>query len=401
MEIRQLFLFTILSIILMGPVSSQDDYDEDEYYEDDGEYIYEEYEYEYDEDCDDPDDDGICGTEGEEYEDRPMFGEDDSTLVRVDMGNTARLTCTVHSLGSRVISWKRGSDFTTLGKSLMVDDKRMSVTLDQSSSTLTIALVKEQDAGDYACTVAAEEPISRTFTIEIKAPPNVKIIGKPPGGEISKKAGSSVALNCQGEGDPKPQLKWKKLNSKLVMPGGRLELSNIKISEAGTYQCIADNGFGQPAIDSVKLSVKHKPVVFVDEEYVRDEETQEIKALKLTCSVQAFPAATFSKWTRGDQELNLPQERLQLKREGGKLVLEISKPVQTDLGVYTCKATNSEGTMFAVLTNKEMTSLPTSAAPQMMVEKAAITTPSGSDKIFCPVVTTALALILTCLVQSF
>jgi len=400
MEIRQLFLFALLSITVIGSVSSQDDYYEYEEYEDDGEYIYEEYEYEYDEDCDDPDGDGICGTEGEEYEDRPMFGDGDSTLVRVDMGNTARLTCTVHGLGSRVISWKRGENFITLGKSLTVDDKRMSVTLDQSSSTLTIALVKEQDTGDYACTVStAEEPISRTFTIEIKAPPHVKIIGKPPGGEISKKAGAAVALTCQGEGDPKPQLKWKKLNSKFVMPGARLELSSITISEAGTYQCIADNGFGQPAVDSVKLSVKHKPVVFVDEEYLRDEETQEIKYLKLTCLVQAFPAAT-AEWTRSDQELKLPQERMELKKEDGKHVLEIWKPVQTDLGVYTCKATNSEGTMFAVLTNKEMASLPPSAAPQLMAEKVSIPTPSGSDKLFCPVVTTAFALVLTCLVRS-
>jgi len=101
-----------------------------------------------------------------ENQDRPMFGDGDSTLVRVDMGNTARLTCTVHGLG-HMISWKKGEELISLGHFLMSDDQRMSVTKDFSSSTLTIGLVTQQDAGDYACTVDEQEPISRTFTIEI------------------------------------------------------------------------------------------------------------------------------------------------------------------------------------------------------------------------------------------
>ena len=73
-----------------------DDYDDYEYDDD--------YEYEYVDDCEDPDDDGYCETDDDYvYPDdevlTPQFGEDTMT-VRVDMGNTARITCTVHDLGT-------------------------------------------------------------------------------------------------------------------------------------------------------------------------------------------------------------------------------------------------------------------------------------------------------------
>ena len=70
-----------------------------DYYDD---YAYEgdEYEYEYIDDCEDPDDDGYCETNEEDYEYlEPAFGEDDKTVVSADMGNTARISCTVHDLG--------------------------------------------------------------------------------------------------------------------------------------------------------------------------------------------------------------------------------------------------------------------------------------------------------------
>ena len=56
-------------------------------------------------DCLDADDDGYCETD-EDYSDysenedlEPEFGED-TTTIRVDMGNTARITCTVNDLGN-------------------------------------------------------------------------------------------------------------------------------------------------------------------------------------------------------------------------------------------------------------------------------------------------------------
>ena len=67
-----------------------------------------------------------------------------------------------------MISWKKGDSFLTLGGSLLAPDDRFSVDLTDSSSTLTITLVKQEDAGQYVCQVATTEPLTKTFSIEIK-----------------------------------------------------------------------------------------------------------------------------------------------------------------------------------------------------------------------------------------
>ena len=40
-----------------------------------------------------------------------------------------------------------------------------------------------------------------------------------------------------------------------------LQFSSISENDAGTYQCIAENGFGQPAVDSIQILVKRKFVI--------------------------------------------------------------------------------------------------------------------------------------------
>ena len=134
-------------------------------------YDYEEgdYEYVYDDDCQDLDGDDYCDEEADtDYEDvSPWFGEDE-TGVKVDLGNTARLTCTVNQLGSQVISWKRGDSFLFLGQSPLTNDRRYSVEMTDSSSSLTITLVTQEDAGDFKCQVASTPPLEQIFSIEIK-----------------------------------------------------------------------------------------------------------------------------------------------------------------------------------------------------------------------------------------
>eukprot|EP00092_Neocalanus_flemingeri_P010241 GFUD01011032.1.p1 GENE.GFUD01011032.1~~GFUD01011032.1.p1 ORF type:complete len:403 (+),score=108.26 GFUD01011032.1:192-1400(+) len=340
------------------------------YEDDDYEYVYED-DYEYVDDCLDADDDGYCETDeeypdeelDEEPEEEPEFGED-TTTVRVDMGNTARITCTVINLGSSVVSWKKDGSFLSLGGSLLADDPRISISMTPSSSELTITLVKGEDAGDYVCQVATTEIMAKTFTIEIKSPPNVKIVNKPESSTYTVKEGSALTILCEGEGDPKPTLSWKRLNSQMPASqnnqnSGSLQFSSISENESGTYQCIAGNGFGQPAVDSIQILVKHKPTIYVQEEYVENKENNKVELLQLICSVQAYPAAETT-WTRSDNPL--PEERMNIRDEDGRHILEISNPKQSDVGVYTCEAVNSEGKVYAVLNVKENENLPAEEA---------------------------------------
>ena len=66
-----------------------------------------------------------------------------------------------------------------------------------------------------------------------------------------------------------------------------------------------------------------------------------------------------AKWRRGGSELDAT--RSSEKQELDRTVLEIVNPSQDDLGVYTCEASNSEGEVSEVLTNKENNLIPAAA----------------------------------------
>jgi len=354
-------LLSLLAATSVGGAAVGDADDYSDYYAED------EYEY-YDEDCLDEDGDEYCdepdyedadSAAGEEGEGAPVFG-DDETYVKVDLGNTARLSCSVTRLGSRTISWKRGESFLFLGDSSLVEDTRYSVDTGPDTSTLTITLVSPEDAGDFTCQVATADMMEQTFTIEIKAPPSVRISNKPSSGELLVQEGDTVELECQGEGDPQPSLTWKRLSSQL--PGGATQPHSGKIvfpsisgSDGGTYQCEASNGFGHPAMDSVNLRVKHKPLVYVHEELRHSEDTEQLEVLALVCSVQAYPRAE-TKWRRDDAAL--PGARVSHNHHEGKHVVEIRRPRQSDAGVYTCEASNEMGQVFAVLDLQDSVALP-------------------------------------------
>merc|ERR1719270_2234160 len=55
---------------------------------------------------------------------------------------------------------------------------------------------------------------------------------------------------------------------------------------------------------------------------------------------------------------NLGKSRVTHKHEDGRHILEIARPRQSDIGVYTCDASNEMGKMFAVLNIENNHELP-------------------------------------------
>ena len=75
--------------------------------------------------------------------------------------NTDHVTTILISDWSILITWPEYW-------SLIGQDPRYSVQMSDSSSTLTVTLVRREDAGQLTCQVASTPPMEQTFNIEIK-----------------------------------------------------------------------------------------------------------------------------------------------------------------------------------------------------------------------------------------
>ena len=74
---------------------------------------------------------------------------------------------------------------------------------------------------------------------------------------VTASEGWNVVLRCNASGIPPPKLTWKKRGSRDILSNDEnfLLSKNISRSETGWYQCIATNGFDNPASQQVYINV--------------------------------------------------------------------------------------------------------------------------------------------------
>lgn len=70
--------------------------------------------------------------------------------------------------------------------------------------------------------------------------------------DIVAHEGTTIELPCQGQGDPTPEVKWRKDGNSIVpsarhrfAPSGSLFIKKITSQEAGRYECTIRNSFGR------------------------------------------------------------------------------------------------------------------------------------------------------------
>ncbi|XP_019644227.1 PREDICTED: hemicentin-2-like [Branchiostoma belcheri] len=146
---------------------------------------------------------------------------------RVMEGESLNVTCHVDSNPPADVDWRK------VGHALpfRVDNRGQVLHLDRVSSS---------DAGIYQCIAENGIPPDGygTFTLEVLFTPRIRQTFDTKVSVLYGQDGFS--LECVAEGNPRPQVRWRRQNTELYM-GNPLVLSPVNYDVEGKYACVASS----------------------------------------------------------------------------------------------------------------------------------------------------------------
>lgn len=289
-------------------------------------------------------------------------------------GSTVQFECQVEGYPRPQITWFRQTAIIKPSQDFQMyyDDDNV--------ATLVIREVFPEDAGTFTCVAKnAAGFASSTTELIVEAPlsdhgSEMTILsrkslsressladileGIPPTFSKRPKAqyvteGSQIFLECRLVAIPEPDIVWF-FKGEEIFPSGNisiatesdmhmycsvLKISDVKKFQEGTYTVMAVNREGEaslPIVLKIKTGEKEKPQVI---EPLRSLTIREGESIVLSTQVVGNPQPTVA-WFKN----NKPVKALSTKSDGDTHTITIIKPKKgKDDGVYTLKATNSEG----------------------------------------------------------
>ncbi|GFR23250.1 contactin-5, partial [Trichonephila clavata] len=250
----------------------------------------------------------------------------------IKQGDVASVMCLATSSVMPVkFHWeKNGVPIAEAAKHAKVEDG-------SSFSVLVFHSVELSDHGNYSCIATNAEGNDRyTTDLTVKAPP--QWLEEPK--NVITRVGEPIDIHCSAMGSPKPNILWKKIsenNEKIIMnpsedvkySSNHLKIISVSSSDAGVYQCIADNGI-EPVIKSNFTVTIRDSIVEGD-------------VVSVMCFAMTKVKPITFQWLKNDHEMNEFQDNMRLDT-GSEISALIIDPVKlTDSGNYTCITTNADG----------------------------------------------------------
>ncbi|XP_033641152.1 neural cell adhesion molecule 2-like isoform X3 [Asterias rubens] len=299
----------------------------------------------------------------------PYFDIDGGQLLisKYEGDRNAKLTCVVRDLGNRNVVWMKMRPLPimiSINKILNAPDSRYSLETDNNGTfNLQIDDLRRADEGIYECQVNTDPQLAWSVTLQIVVQATVSDIvpvknGKRDGRMFSftYNETDSVELICVGDGSPSPSIEWRKWREppQPPLPAGNvtLQIESINRSQAGKYECAAENGYNEaPDIRPVFIKVNYKPEVVA---LVTDVRAAAGEYRQLRCGVDAYPKAKYT-WKKDGVTLDPPSGAIKNSPRkqttiplfcGGNYtsLVIVSVDPDRDYGTYSCHATNFLGT---------------------------------------------------------
>ncbi|XP_063695860.1 lachesin-like [Culicoides brevitarsis] len=271
----------------------------------------------------------------------------------IAIGSTVILPCKINETDKPedyVLAWKKDIAILTAGPVKVNMNPRYRLMPSTASPgtvgashgyNLEIKDVRTSDAGEYVCQLGTIVPREIVHTLEVMVPPKIDFVSPPSRLDASKN--SAIRLECRASGNPQPKIIWTRKNN--VMPNGEanvtgnvLEIMHATRHTAGHYRCTADNRVGQTDTREIFVNVLYAPEIEVERGFVHTGVGFEAQ---LTCVVHAEPQPHVI-WYKDTTQLGTTEQHSQQNR-GNKYSLIIRNVTHSDLGNYTCQASNSLG----------------------------------------------------------
>ncbi|KAL1128890.1 hypothetical protein AAG570_013424 [Ranatra chinensis] len=161
-------------------------------------------------------------------------------------------------------------------------------------------------------------------------------------------AGETALLECgPPKGNPEPTLLWKKNSLVLdvddsdrvrIVDGGNLMIRDVRPSDQGRYQCLAQNIVGMKETPAATLTVHVKPFLMREPTDVTAVAEDNVE---LECLVGGDPQPTIL-WRREDGTMPIGRARISQHSR-----LRIDRVTPHDEGIYICDANNIVGSVSA------------------------------------------------------
>ncbi|XP_030372346.1 peroxidasin, partial [Scaptodrosophila lebanonensis] len=194
--------------------------------------------------------------------------------------------------------------------------------------------------------------------------------------DIEASIGDDVALLCQVDGEPKPELTWMQNTNQItseyaphmqILASGTLRINGVASNDIGIYQCMAHNEMGEIRSQPIRLLVNedtHRDTSNSNQVWPTSEQTDaertpqpprftlqprnEIVGLHggahiLDCAASGWPLPDIQ-WFVNGRQLTQSTATMQLQANGSLALLQLSPLVA---GTYRCEAHNRLGSVQA------------------------------------------------------
>ncbi|XP_005872270.1 PREDICTED: contactin-5 [Myotis brandtii] len=283
--------------------------------------------------------DGVMG----EYE--PKIEVHFPLTVTAAKGTTVKLEC--FALGNPVptITWMKVNGY--------IPSKAR---LRKSQAVLEIPNVQLDDAGVYECR-AENSRGKNSFRGQLQVYTYPHWVEKLNDTQLD--SGSPLRWECKATGKPRPTYRWLKngvpllTQSKVEMVNGVLMIHSVNQSDAGMYQCLAENKYGA-IYASAELKILASAPTFALNQLKKAIIVTKGREVVIECKPQGSPKPTIS-WKKGDKAIR-ENKRIAILPDGNLRILNASK---SDEGKYVCRGENVFGSaeIIASVSVKEPTKI--------------------------------------------